>query len=1141
MLTKYADAEIVDFQITDPQSLRKTASFEHIPEDRFRTKDGYIYVKVRAISSRVNKNHDGWPVNELAGMKESAFRDLQKELDLEDSDTNKSSATKIGRVFTSSNKRSSNEYGYKTFIGRPIFVDHNNSDPRRARGVVVDSILHIEPSGKRYSANDYWSSAPDNHKPETHIELLLEVDAQSFPKLARAIKEGKVNAVSMGANVTHTICNICQKEAKTVDDYCDHIKRKGIKYTRADGTKTSAYEDCYNPNFFEISFVFDPADATALTTGPVITSSVKESSNMKRLWEEQEPEGDENPELSEDTDIDKLMEMHPAKKKTASLFDILVINQEIRKVAADYGYGYPDYTDTSSEKRIEQNAGEGVTGQGVHFSPEELAAHAKHRQIDPIANQIFRTLMDSFGWPSEDIGVNRNQLQRSIYDSLMAGAPPEQVLAQAQAALGTSLQQRTSSVSGEQNFGPADDSMSFELYGKGKMYINHLWEHMKDLNIDNLEEAKERLHGMAQGDVGTYAMFLKDLAKIAEELEFDKREEDPECSMQMQDFHKRAVDEMVSLQYSKTSSVSFNVNDINQAIRVVSGFVKEAPAKSKKQYQFMKAVEHGMEPRDSDISSEQAKEFTEGQSHEDYEKLPEKKKKKESKSCNCWDGYKRVPGTEPCAPGSCEKCDSHRAKTSSVGNWNLYEKSISKLADRGENLTHDRYDTLREEAHCPFDIRHCGMDEKSGHCDVCGFSSPPAGLGEPNIEKAKKNLHRIEDAVHNLDEGEELNFRLDDIDEMNEGVKDIEDLISEIGKIRKHHSKTLTNEQSRNFNLQTTHGKSGVMNQKSQIVLTASVETAPTDQELLSKGWDVVAATPKTPIAEDGQRATNEPQSTRVVSDQLAPVTSSFYRESTLDSSYPTPNTGAEGGNGADGTPQFRGPGGNINEDGGMNEHHPTTTIGTGSNHPVPDTGPDGGHVSAPQYAGGMQNSKSDPQSTGLTEHHPTAVVPASYPVPGTGPEGGNGAIGTPQFHGEDAGGNINDKGGLSEHHPGDNGVDGSIPQTGPKGKGHNMGGKTSSESHLLNAMKLAKLEIELGLITEGDEFNRVASLEKAEARDILVRRQALTEARAGVEQIAKKASADRKTSMTLPSMKQVEATASAEESTITPDEAIFG
>lgn len=28
---------------------------------------------------------------------------------------------------------------------------------------------------------------------------------------------------------------------------------------------------------------------------------------------------------------------------------------------------------------------------------------------------------------------------------------------------------------------------------------------------------------------------------------------------------------------------------------------------------------------------------------------------KEEKNCNCWDGYKRVPGTKPCAPGSCVK------------------------------------------------------------------------------------------------------------------------------------------------------------------------------------------------------------------------------------------------------------------------------------------------------------------------------------------------------------------------------------------------------------------------------------------------------------------------------------------------------
>lgn len=28
---------------------------------------------------------------------------------------------------------------------------------------------------------------------------------------------------------------------------------------------------------------------------------------------------------------------------------------------------------------------------------------------------------------------------------------------------------------------------------------------------------------------------------------------------------------------------------------------------------------------------------------------------KGSKDCTCWAGYERVPGTKPCAPGSCQK------------------------------------------------------------------------------------------------------------------------------------------------------------------------------------------------------------------------------------------------------------------------------------------------------------------------------------------------------------------------------------------------------------------------------------------------------------------------------------------------------
>ena len=36
---------------------------------------------------------------------------------------------------------------------------------------------------------------------------------------------------------------------------------------------------------------------------------------------------------------------------------------------------------------------------------------------------------------------------------------------------------------------------------------------------------------------------------------------------------------------------------------------------------------------------------------------------KVAKDCDCWEGYKRVPGTKPCAPGSCEKCDAGRKES----------------------------------------------------------------------------------------------------------------------------------------------------------------------------------------------------------------------------------------------------------------------------------------------------------------------------------------------------------------------------------------------------------------------------------------------------------------------------------------------
>lgn len=65
-------------------------------------------------------------------------------------------------------------------------------------------------------------------------------------------------------------------------------------------------------------------------------------------------------------------------------------------------------------------------------------------------------------------------------------------------------------------------------------------------------------------------------------------------------------------------------------------------------------------------------------------------------SCNCWKGYERVPGTKPCAPGSCRKCDSHSKKESGkVKRHNLSdpgplgEGKDDKMPDISEDLGRD--------------------------------------------------------------------------------------------------------------------------------------------------------------------------------------------------------------------------------------------------------------------------------------------------------------------------------------------------------------------------------------------------------------------------------------------------------------------
>lgn len=166
---------------------------------------GYVYSVVRAISARINQNYDGWPAEEL--------------------------------------KKS-----HHTFIGKPIFVNHQNEDPSLARGVVVAS---------RYIENGR----------DKYVEVVQEVDAERFPKLAGEIIEGGMDSVSMGCEAGHTICSACDNKAATDEDLCDCVKyHKGSKVHVAGKGPQLVWEKCGDLRFFELSYVFEPADETAVVS-----------------------------------------------------------------------------------------------------------------------------------------------------------------------------------------------------------------------------------------------------------------------------------------------------------------------------------------------------------------------------------------------------------------------------------------------------------------------------------------------------------------------------------------------------------------------------------------------------------------------------------------------------------------------------------------------------------------------------------------------------------------------------------------------------------------------------------------------------------------------------------------------------------
>ena len=133
---------------------------------------------------------------------------------------------------------------YKTWRAKPVFVEHDNQNVEKAKGVVLDTTLRKQ--------GNYWK-----------LLAYLAVDRGKDIELANSISSRKITTYSMGAYVTDRECSVCKK---TIGQ-CNHIIETQSDYDpkmtlleSEHGRKPQlAYQIGRLPMGFEVSVVETPA------------------------------------------------------------------------------------------------------------------------------------------------------------------------------------------------------------------------------------------------------------------------------------------------------------------------------------------------------------------------------------------------------------------------------------------------------------------------------------------------------------------------------------------------------------------------------------------------------------------------------------------------------------------------------------------------------------------------------------------------------------------------------------------------------------------------------------------------------------------------------------------------------------------
>ncbi len=198
---------------------------------------------------------------------------------------------------------------------------HVNKDPKKAVGKVLKA---------------FWN--PSMHR----VELLIDLEDAKAPDLAERIAAGEFPPVSMGTRVKYDVCSYCGNKAPTRAQYCDHLKFRMRDVI--DGKKIAALNP--SPKFFDISWVFRPADATAFMMKKVADNNAYEVISGARAGEYIDAMEIQKAAAHKLAVINKVVQGVPVDAKTEGL-DPQEIDgiKQMRPLALTAGKNTPDFPD----------------------------------------------------------------------------------------------------------------------------------------------------------------------------------------------------------------------------------------------------------------------------------------------------------------------------------------------------------------------------------------------------------------------------------------------------------------------------------------------------------------------------------------------------------------------------------------------------------------------------------------------------------------------------------------------------------------------------------------------------------------------------------------------------------------------------